>query len=505
MRRPIFYVTLCLIFGIVAEHYVRLPFSVWTEGCLLFLMISLACIYFPRACTCFVLLAFFVLGAVLSSQSYFVAYDDVSRVAHFYSKESVQVEGLIVADVEKRRTFRGEKTTFVLDIKRLRTKVGWRTKSGRVLVNVFRPLRVYYGDYVVITGKLHWPFNFDSEGNFSYRDYLRHQGIRLILSVKKDAPVEILNSHQASFFKEISLKIRDCFRNVLSEHLTENESGIMQAVLLGDRTNIPKHVRELFVRTGTAHILAISGLHIGIITGLIFLFLKLLPIGRRPQLIFTIMLVIAYAFLTGGRPSVVRATIIAVTLLFSLLVERETDSVNSLSLAAFLILLVNPLNLFDIGFQLSFISVLGILWFCPWISRHISSRFNQENNRVKNMIIQAAAVSSAAWIGVLGLIAYYFQIITPVTLIANLLIVPFISLIIALGLGLMIFGLMWPAIALSFGYCLKLALNMMVFVIYLADLIPGSCLYIKTVTLLFPAIYYIFVILLYFFGLKLTK
>ena len=113
------------------------------------------------------------------------------------------------------------------------------------------------------------------------------------------------------------------------------------------------------------HILAISGFNVGIVAYVIFLFLKIFPLGRRGHYILTILILIVYAVLTGGQPPVVRATIMAVVFLAGFILEREPESINTLSCAALFILLVNPVNLFDVGFQLSFVSVLAIIVFYP--------------------------------------------------------------------------------------------------------------------------------------------
>ena len=137
----------------------------------------------------------------------------------------------------------------------------------------------------------------------------------------------------------------------------------MEGFLLGDRYNIPRHINELFQMAGVVHILAISGFNVGIVAYATFLFLKMFPLGRRWHYILTILLLIAYAVLTGGQPPVVRATIMAAVFLAGFILEREPESINTLACAALLILFVNPVNLFDVGFQLSFVSVLAIIVF----------------------------------------------------------------------------------------------------------------------------------------------
>ena len=242
----------------------------------------------------------------------------------------------------------------------------------------------------------------------------------------------------------------------------------MQALLLGDRYNIPASIEELFQYSGVVHILAISGFNISIVAGLIFIFLKLLPIPRKGQYLLTIGLVILYAFMTGGRPSVVRAAIMATVFLAGFVVERETETLNNLALAAGIILLMNPSNLFDVGFQLSFLSVFAIISLYPRLMEICDHWVPENKSRLLRYIFQSLAVSLAASWGVSGLIAYYFHIVTPIALWTNLIVIPLVSVITALGLGLLLMGVVLPAAAFMFAACIKVLLNLMVGVVFLS-------------------------------------
>ena len=269
----------------------------------------------------------------------------------------------------------------------------------------------------------------------------------------------------------------------------------MQTILLGDRSQIPKPIKELFIQTGTAHILAISGLHVGIVAGLILIFLRLIPIGRRVQLVLTIFILLFYAFLTGGRPSVIRATIMAVVFLTSFLLEREPEVLNTLSLAALILLLLNPLNIFDVGFQLSFICVLSIIFLTPKIERIMSKFVSDSKHRIYNIFKQMVSVSIAVWLGVAGCIAYYFHIVTPITIGANLAVIPLTTIIVALGMGLLIVGSLIPSGAFIFAACIKLFLNLMVGIIYLFSLVPFAYFDLSGITVWQTISYYLVIIL----------
>lgn len=506
-HRPFAYITGFFCLGITLDHFVQVPFGVTCLFVFVFLALSWG-INRNAATHCrdaphlilmiFLFFAITGIGAAYSQSRRCVKKNHIMHVAKYYRRKPVEVRGMIISDVEEREAFNGIKTTFTLNIHEVRAKWGWQKQTGTILVNVFRHLDVHYGDDVMLEGKLHRPYNFSEGKNFSYRDYLYRRDIHFILSVKKSADVQVINQNRGRAFRAVSLRLRKGFKNILSEHLSKNESGIMRAVLLGDRSGIPKSVRTLFVQTGTAHILAISGLHIGIVAALFLVFMKLMPVGRKGQFGGVIILLLSYAFLTGGRPSVIRATIMMAVFLTSFIIEKEPDILNTLGLAALIILLMNPLNLFDVGFQLSFVCVFSIITLNLKRKKKKSLRLFDKRiqhragmvNPVYYYILQSLRISLAIWIGVAGLVVYYFGIITPITILANLLVVPLISVIVTLGFSLLLVAAFLPSWAFMFSVCLKVVLNVMVGFIYLFTKIPFAYIYIRDVSIWHIVVYY---------------
>ena len=214
----------------------------------------------------------------------------------------------MVSEVRQSNTLYATRTSFELEVKKIWQNERFRKTGGKVLVQIFRPIDLNYGDIIEIQGKLHRPFEFSKESNFSYREYLKRRNIFFVISVKKSTPVKRLGLSGGKFaFKRTALNIRQDMIGYLDAYLTPSETAMMQAILLGERTQIPNHIRDIFVHTGTAHILAISGLHVGMIALLILLLLNVLRIPRGIQLMITIIFLGGYIVLTGSRPSVVRA------------------------------------------------------------------------------------------------------------------------------------------------------------------------------------------------------
>lgn len=163
------------------------------------------------------------------------------------------------------------------------------------------------------------------------------------------------------------------------------------------------------------------------------------------RIILAAPLLILYCLATGASSPVVRATIMALVFMSAYLFKRQADIYNSLAISALFILAVNPQQLFDVGFQLSFVSVTSIVWLYPKIKRisglqHLKIKFLR-------FMLEGCLVSFSAWLGTAGLIAWYFKMFSPVTVMANLAIVPAAALITLCGFSLVISGLVFPAIA----------------------------------------------------------
>lgn len=442
------------------------------------------------------LLNFLPLGAIYTHSYQVLKSDHIKRTEIFYRGEIIEAEGVVISDAQKRESFYGKKTTFTLALKRIKGRWDWEEKSGKVLVNIFRDADVDYGDRLRLEGKLHRPFEFSSGKRFSYKEYLSRRGVLFILSVKKIGTVEKIEGAAPRDLRAMSLKTRRHFQKIIQENFSENEAKIMTIMLLGQGPPIPAHIQDLFLNTGTVHVLAISGFNMGIVAAVIFLFLRIVPIDRRWQIVVTVLLLSFYAFLTGGRPPVVRAAIMSTVFLLSYIWERQSDALNSLGLSGFLILLVNPLNIFDVGFQLSIISVVAIIQFSP-VVMEIFSRVTESfwsidltEHKPLQWIAQSLGVSVVAWVGVAGLIAYYFFVVTPVTVLANLLVVPLSSVVVVLGLGLLVIGTVAPFLTFAFAACIKFILALMLHILTVFAKFPGAYIYCQDVSLWQVTVYY---------------
>lgn len=439
---------------------------------------------------------FVLLGVAGVSYARVLPPDDVGRLTYDQRLNIAFVQGVVVSDPFVRKMARGEKTSFELFVERIDVNGNSIHQRGKVLVNVFRREVFRYGDRLRITGKLHEPFDEGFSGRFSYREYLQRNGMRWILSVKRSALVEVIARGGGHPVGAQLLNLRRKLQSILEEYLSAFEAGVVQSLVLGGRYYIPDRTRELFVQTGTAHILAISGMNVGGMAFLIFLLLNVLRLPRRAQITLTCLLLVVYCLLTGANPSVVRATVMAVVMLAALLFERQTDTLNALGLAALVILLSYPMSLFDIGFQLSFMGVFSIVYFYPKIYGLMEGR---RLNRTVVVLLQALCISLAAWIGVLPLVAYYFQIITPVSILANVPIIPFVSMLFMLGVGLILTGVLCPPAGVLFAACIKIVLYVLMVIVEFFSRWPLGYFYVPEFDLTLIVVYYFVVFIVFEF------
>ena len=257
---------------------------------------------------------------------------------------------------------------------------------------------------------------------------------------------------------------RGTLNQSLYHYLDADEAGAMSAIVLGDRGAIPKEINTVFRHTGTGHILVIAGLHMAMMTLMVIFVLQLIRIPRSWQVVLGIVLIFTYALLTGGSVPVMRAAVMASVILASMSVELESDSLNSLCLAALIILLMDAGNLFEISFQLSFAAVAAIILLYGPIEKRFSF--------LPRWLAGAIAVSTAAWIGITPFQIWHFGTVSPVALIANLVIVPLLDITVALGLVLALSGLVAPGIAWAVSGCLKVVFNAMVVAAFACSQIP---------------------------------
>ena len=218
-----------------------------------------------------------------------------------------------------------------------------------------------------------------------------------------------------------------------SSGLSDNQYAVVAAMALGDKSALTHELKDTYSKTGASHILALSGLHLGIIYAL----LSMLVVGRRWQMVTQVAIILsiwAFVFLVGMSASVVRSAVMLTVYALLALGHRQKMSVNTLAFTAIVMLLVTPKALFDVGFQMSFMAVFSILLFVPLFYRPFSAKYLMTHRAIR-WLWGMVAVSIAAQIGVAPLIAYYFGRFSCYFLLTNFIVIPAATLILYLSLA----------------------------------------------------------------------
>ncbi len=306
--------------------------------------------------------------------------------------------------------------------------------EGKILVIANQFPQYRYGDKLNIECELEYPENFDG---FSYDMYLAMSNIYSLCYRPKIKKIEDKRI-KPNFFLINIFKLKRKVLSILDKSMNMPQSGIAKAMLFGDKTSITNDTRNLFAKVGLSHIIAISGMHIGILIAILFLFLEKIGVGRYLSFYISTFFLIFYIVLIGMPSSAVRAGIMGFLVLFAFNIGRLSNVKNSLVFAATILLLFNPLLFrYSISFQLSFLAVLGIVFFYPLLDK-VFKKIYKDRKWLK-IILDILNVSIVAQIFTLPIIAMNFSTISIISPISNLLVlwtVPFLLIFGFIGLFL---------------------------------------------------------------------
>lgn len=444
MKRMLAVIAVFYCLGIILVNFFRVNF--WLIPGLGIVTLAASC-FSLRKKYIFPLLIFFLallLGGLNLKNSYMLPKCHISNFVPYKDNAVYSLSGFVDDVPETKNT----RTSFVFRAQEVQvSRLKWRC-CGKVLVKLDFPQELHYGDKLVIIGNLSRPYQF-GDNRQRYRDYLMRQGIYLAMHIKNSLQIIPQSGLAGSKLIGFSFWLRDRCEQVISRHLPELPASMLSAMVLGQRRGIPRLVNNAMVKSGTVHILVVSGFNVGIVAFIINLLLKIMRIRRKARIIMAVTCLLIYCLATGATNPVIRATVMGVMFLLAYIFKREPDVYNSLAGAALFILIINPRQLFDIGFQLSFASVLAIACLYPKLGAFL--RIAHIKARILRFICEGCIVSFSAWMGTMGIIAYNFRIIAPVTVLANILIVPLATLITLCGFTLVLCGLFCPFLAGIFG------------------------------------------------------
>ena len=414
-------------------------------------------------------LTLFCLGILRSY--HFTASTDTSHVIH--QTDSIYFyQATVISKVqERRKSYRTE-----LAIEKTKHKQGWKNTSGRVMFYIRKdslapPPRLKYGDKLLIKGT---PRLLESPKNpqqFNYRQYLARQNIYHQHFSQKSG-YQHLGYSPPSFFMKYSLQVSAYCDQQLKQLVGRTqEYGIAAALLLGVKDRLDHEVLEAYSSAGLMHLLAVSGLHVGfifILLAKIFGPVQKLPGGKWFFALLVIGILWFYAFVTGLSASVLRAVTMFSVVAAAKATERRTSIYNTLAVSAFVLLIANPFMVTSVGFQLSYLAVIGIVYIQPKIYGWL-----YVPNCIANYFWQLTSVSIAAQIATFPLALYYFHQFPNYFLLSNALVLPFAQLLLGLGVATLVFSFI-PFLNIALGYVLQKLIFGINLIIFTIDKLPAA-------------------------------
>jgi competence protein ComEC len=468
MKRPLVWVALPYVAGMLLAQFISLPLFPLLA---LSLALVLLAVFWARA-RLYLLIPLVLLAGTANSilRTTIISPHDLRNILRD-GPELVTIRGALIEtpslrlyDQEGKVTWR---TMARLDVTALRLKHrNWQPADGRIAVTTPGTLTNFFsGQTFEVSGIASKPRIAVAEGTFDYREYLRQQEIYYQLHAPSEEDWKILSAPSAP---PLTDRFRTWGRRALAVGLpAEDESLRLEwALALGWKTALTDEVSEPFVRAATYHIFAVDGLRMAIIFGIFFSILRTFGLPRARCGLAILPLIWFYTGLTGWPASAIRASIMLTVVVLGWALKRPSDLINSLFTAALIILIWQPQQLFQAGFQLSFVVVLFIILIVPDLHRWgmgvtasdplLPAQLRRKWHPAVVVPLRFAwdtlATSFAAWIGSLPLAAYYFHIVTPVSTPANLIAVPLCALVLMSNLGSFLLAGWFPAAAALFNH-----------------------------------------------------
>jgi competence protein ComEC len=353
------------------------------------------------------------------------------------------------------------KQALTASVQRILAWNGWVEARGDMLVQIAQPHpRLAAGQRVRVLGMLERPGPAMNPGQFDWAGYYREQRILVSLQVSQAGNIHIIDEHSPGWIAGLRAKSR----RLLAMGFDPDRSldhALLRALVLGDRDPELRDVQEQFRRTGTSHHLAISGMHVAVLGGVVYGVCRLLRIGPRTAAIVGMVFVAVYGLCAQPSPPVIRSVLLCLAFGIGLTIGRSVDALQLLALSVLAMLIVHPLDLFNAGFQLSFGTVLGLILLTHLLMQKMATQADRDRLIAMSVqppdamtsaamwadhkLLQILAAGLVAWMVSFPLIAMHFEQLNPWAVFSSILIAPIVFLALVGGMMKILLTLLWPA------------------------------------------------------------
>jgi competence protein ComEC len=417
----------------------------------------------------------------------------------FYG-ERVMVDGRIESEPVRK----GSRSEMVVHAERILRQTNGRQVSRRLLVHVVKSARWVNADSLQIGDAVRFSCTLEplpgarNPGEFDYGRSLALNGVQGFVTVRDSNAIALKERSKGFSLSSVIGRAQKEIYGVFDRYHNPEEAGYLKGVVFGYRADLSAEVKQSFMNTGTIHILAVSGSNVVVVALIFSSLVGFLRVSRRIATLLTLTGLLWYMVITGLSPSVIRATIMGIAILGGNLLGRRGDVYNSLGFAALVMLIWDPMYLFDVGFQLSFAAVISIVYYYPKLEPLIEKIPGKlvRLGLVKSGL-QLFVVSLAAQIGTMPFTAFYFGRVSIVAVVANLLVVPVSGVNVLLGFATVAFSFVSNWMAGCYAALDNLLVSMLLKFVLWCSRVPFA--YVETMTVggAFTIFYYIAVTALF--------
>jgi competence protein ComEC len=335
--------------------------------------------------------------------------------------------------------------------------------SEKIIVNSPLGYSIFYGDIISVEGKLKKPFSTTSFLLFDYQKYLARNEIYTILDL---SAFEYIKS-KPNIVKKFALAFQQDIIRKIDAYFKKPYADILKSLIIGDKSSLSQDIKNSFSDSGTMHILVVSGLHVGFISIIVLFLLKLIGLSLKKASLLSIPFIFFYAIATGANPPALRAAIMFSCIIFSLSLDREPLIYNSIALSALIILIFQPQQLFSASFQMSYGATIGIVYFY----RDIFGLFQSIKSTILRFFCEVLSVTISVQLILIPVFMYYFDKVSIISFISNVIIVPLTGIILYLGIIFYILTFIFHSAAVLCSVIISLLLNFVLSVtIFLGNL-----------------------------------
>lgn len=403
--------------------------------------------HFQKGNTIIISFIFFIIG-ILSFQK--------AKIENQFETPEYHIGIVTINEVLKSNTFQNRYYADFTSVNGIEQKILIYQNVKDTKLNVGTRLEMPL--YIEAISKPKNPYQFD------YASYLANK--QILIQAKLPDAFTVLKPAESIHFKLLYFREK-LMKSFQVHHFSTEVNGVVNALLFGQRADLSEKIQADYRNAGVMHILAISGMHIGILYWMMNLVLSTFIRSKNVRFITVIMLLSCFAIITGLSGSVVRAVLMFAIVGSAMMFKRKTSTFNVLALSMLFILLINPFFLFDVGFQLSYLAVFSIVYLYPVIRPYFQTKF-----KILNYFLEIVGISIVAQIGILPLTVYYFGQIPLLFLFGNLVVIPILTFVLIGLVVLLILNFVWINLSVFLGK----------FIAILIDFVNGVIAFIASKT-----------------------